>query len=343
VKPVIDAHAHFLPSGAVKASKTGELWQGLRIEVAANSAAGVTRVSARPTTEAERTFRRIPEYFQTPEQRLAAMKASGVDVQVLSLTPALFRYDLDVDDAVAFVRDVNDDLHDLTKRWPENFRGFGSLPAQDTDASVAEIERCMTKLGLDGVMVDTHVNGEDWDSPRLFPILQAAEALGAVVFFHPGMQRVAKLWPRYHLRNLIGNPLETTVVIASLIFGGVLDRLPNAKMYFAHGGGFACANVGRFDHGHKVRLETKGGAQHFPSEYLRRLFFDPITMNEIALRTIIDVAGGSQVVLGTDFPADMAQDRPYDWIMSLSSLSEDEKQGILRNNVTNMLARRRPA
>ena len=340
VGPVIDVHAHFLPSGAIRASKTGELWQGLRIEVAANSAAGVTRVSARPTTEAERTFRRIPEYFQSPEQRLAAMKASGVDVQVLSLTPALFRYDLDVADAVAFVQDVNDDLYDLSTRWPGSFRGLGSLPAQDTDASVAELERCVNKLGLDGVMVDTHVNGEDWDSPRLFPILQAAEALDAVVFFHPGMQRVAKLWPRYHLRNLIGNPLETTVAIASLIFGGVLDRLPNARMFFAHGGGFALANAGRFDHGHKVRLETRGAAQHFPSEYLRRLYYDPITLSETGLRTILDVAGPSQVVLGTDFPADMAQASPCDWIMSLTSLSDEEKQGILRNNVTHLLARR---
>jgi aminocarboxymuconate-semialdehyde decarboxylase len=339
MNPVIDAHAHFLPRGAIRASRTGAIWEGLRIEVAANSAAGVTRVSGRPTSEEERTFRRIPQYFQSPEERLAAMKAASVDMQVLSLTPALFRYDLDVADAISFVRDVNDDLHDMTTSWPDKFLGLGSLPMQDIDASVAELERCVTKLRLKGVMVDTHVNGEDWDSPRLFPLLQAAETLGAVVFFHPGMQRVAKLWPRYHLRNLIGNPLETTVVIASLIFGGVLDRLPNAKMFFAHGGGFACANVGRFDHGHKVRLETRGGAQHFPSEYLRRLYFDPITLNEIALRTILDIAGPSQVVLGTDFPADMGEERPCEWITSLELLSEEEKQAILRENVVRMLGR----
>jgi aminocarboxymuconate-semialdehyde decarboxylase len=337
--PVIDTHAHFLPSGAIRASETGELWHGLRIEVASDSAVAVTRPPARPTSDAERIFRRIPKYFERPEQRLVSMKEAGVDMQVVSLTPALFRYDLDVADAVAFVREVNDDLHDMMQRWPESFIGLGSLPAQDTAASVAELERCVGELGLRGAIVDTHVNGEDWDTPRLFPILEAAEALGAVVFFHPGMQRVAKFLPRHHLRNFIGNPFETTVAVASLIFGGVLDRLPNAKMLFAHGGGFAYASAGRFDHGHRVREETKDGAAHLPSEYLRRLFFDPITFHQVMLRALLDIAGPGQVVLGTDYPADMGIERPYAWVRSCDLLSDSEKEGVLRGNVERLFGR----
>lgn len=329
---IIDAHAHFLPRGALRAAQSGEVWHGLRIEIAENSAVAVSRPPANPKSDAERVFRRIPAYFQTPEQRLAAMKAAGVDMQIVSLSPALFRYDLDSRAAIAFVREINDDLGAMSAEWSDNFRGFGSLPMQDVDAAVVELERCVNDLGLLGVIVDTHVNGVDWDSPALFPVLEAAEALGAVVFVHPGMQRVAKLWPRYHLRNLIGNPLETTVAIASMIFGGVLDRLPASKMFFAHAGGFACANVGRFDHGHEVRQETKGAAAKFPSEYLKRLYFDTITHNELALRNLVDVAGVSQVVLGTDFPADMGEDRPVEWIMSCDSLAAAEKDSILREN-----------
>jgi aminocarboxymuconate-semialdehyde decarboxylase len=332
MKAVIDAHAHFIPRGAVRAAKTGEIWHGLRIEVAENSAVAVTRPPANPKSDAERVFRRIPAYFQTPDQRLVNMKAAGIDMQIVSMSPALFRYDLDSVAAVAFAREINDDLHALSTEWPDHFAGFGSLPMQDVDASVAELERCVRDLGLLGVIVDTHVNGADWDSPTLFPVLEAAEALGAVVFIHPGMQRVAKLWPRYHFRNLIGNPLETTVAVASLIFGGVLDRLPQSKMFFAHAGGFACANVGRFDHGHEVRQETKGGAAKFPSDYLKHLYFDTITHNETALRNVIDVAGISQVVLGTDFPADMGEDRPVEWVMSCDTLAAEEKDAILRRN-----------
>jgi aminocarboxymuconate-semialdehyde decarboxylase len=332
VNTVIDAHAHFLPRGALRAAGTGDIWHGLRIEVAENSAIAVTRPPANPKTDAERVFRRIPAYFQTPEQRIVAMRAAGIDMQIISMSPALFRYDLDSAAAVAFAREINDDLHAMSAEWPDNFRGFGSLPMQDVGASVTELERCVRDLGLLGVIVDTHVNGVDWDSPILFPVLEAAEALGAVVFVHPGMQRVAKLWPRYHLRNLIGNPLETTVSVASLIFGGVLDRLPQSKMFFAHAGGFSCANVGRFDHGHEVRQETKGGAAELPSEYLKHLYFDTITHNELALRNVVDVAGISQVVLGTDFPADMGEDRPVEWIMSCDSLTAAEKDAILHSN-----------
>jgi aminocarboxymuconate-semialdehyde decarboxylase len=332
VSTVVDAHAHFLPRGALRAAKTGEFWHGLRIEVAESSAIAVTRPPANPKSDAERIFRRIPAYFQTPEQRIASMGAAGIGMQIVSMSPALFRYDLDSAAAIAFAREINNDLGAMSVEWPDHFRGFGSLPMQDVSASVRELERCVRDLGLLGVIVDTHVNGVDWDSPTLFPVLEAAEALGAVVFIHPGMQRVAKLWPRYHLRNLIGNPLETTVAVACLIFGGVLDRLPQSKMYFAHAGGFACANVGRFDHGHEVRQETKGGATEFPSEYLKRLYFDTITHNDLALRNVIDVAGISQVVLGTDFPADMGEDRPVEWIMANAALTAAEKDAILHLN-----------
>jgi aminocarboxymuconate-semialdehyde decarboxylase len=337
MKPIIDVHAHFLPEGAIRASETGEVWHGLRIEVAADSAQAVSRPSAGPGSKAEKVFRRIARYFVRPEERLELMRKAGVDMQVVSLTPSLFRYDLDVGDAVSFCRDVNDDLHQWQRRWPDRYRGLGTLPLQNTDASIAELERCVGELGLLGFIADTHVNGEDWDSPRLFAVLEAAEKLDALVFLHPGSQRVASLLPRYHLRNFIGNPFETTVAIASLIFGGVLDRLPDAKMLFAHAGGFACANAGRFDHGHRVRPETKDTSARLPSDYLRRLYYDPITFSESGLRALVDIAGAGQVVLGTDFPADMGMGNPYEWIMSREVLSDPEKEAILRDNPARLI------
>jgi aminocarboxymuconate-semialdehyde decarboxylase len=184
-------------------------------------------------------------------------------------------------------------------------------------------------------MVCTHVNGVDWDDPSLFPILEAAEALGAVVYFHPSGGRANSWLLKYHLRNLIGNPLETTVALASLIFGGAYDKLPNLKTCFSHAGGYGVLGVGRFDHGHEVRPEASGIAQ-LPSDYVRRIWVDTITHNERSLRYIVDTVGADRVVLGSDYPADMGEPYPVDFIESCGSLSDTEKEGLLGTNAATL-------
>ena len=179
----------------------------------------------------------------------------------------------------------------------------------------------MRDLGFRGVMVCTHANGTDWDDPSLFPILEAAAALGAVVYYHPMRGRANSWMGKYHLRNLIGNPLETTMALACLIFGGVFDKLPNLKTCFSHAGGYGVLGIGRFDHGHEVRPEATGIA-HLPSDYVRRIWVDTITHSERTLRYIVDTVGADRVVLGSDYPADMGEPYPAGFIESCGSLSE---------------------
>lgn len=329
---VVDVHAHFLPSAVVQASTTGRLWHGTRVERSAQDAPVLITGDYRVGIEGG-------DWWLGPEERLSRLTAAGVDTQLVSLAPPLFRYYLDPAEGVAAAREVNDELHDWTTQWPRHYLGLATLPLQDVDASVAELERAVGDLGLVGAAVGTHVNGENWDSPTLLPVLRAAEVLGALLFVHPAGSRVATALPNYHMRNFIGNPFETTVAIGSLIFGGVLDKVPDIKIVFAHGGGFACADAGRFDHGYTVRPEAREHPQLLPSQYLKRLYFDSLTHSAAALRYVVDTVGAQQVVLGSDYPADMGVERPADWVSSCSTLTAEEKEGILHANIAKLITR----
>lgn len=267
------------------------------------------------------------------------MDALRVTRHILSVAPSLFRYELDPSTASAMAADMNDDLAEIAQSMPTRFAALAHLPLQDPDAAIRELERTAAQPGMVGVAAGTHVNGADWDAHELFPILEAIESSGQILFLHPANRRPEPRMQRYHLKNLIGNPLETTFAVASFIFGGVVDRLPELKVCFAHGGGFATLGIGRFDHGHEVRAEARAGAASLPSEYLRRLYFDSITHSERTLRYLVDLVGPSQVVMGSDYPADMGVADPVGFIDGCASLSEGERLGILEDNFDRLIPR----
>jgi aminocarboxymuconate-semialdehyde decarboxylase len=243
----------------------------------------------------------------------------------------MYWYGLDNADARSFARQTNNDLSEIVASHADRYVGLGYLPLQDPAGSVAELERCVRDLSMPGVMIGTNVNGQDWDSPDLFPVLQAAEQLGAVVYFHPARGRADSWLSKYHLNNVIGNPLETATALATMIFGGVFDRLPKLKACFAHAGGYGVLGIGRMDHGHEVRPEATG-IRKLPRDYVRACWFDTITHNERALRYLVDTVGASQVVLGSDYPADMGEPYPRDWVEGCGSLTNAEKAAILGGN-----------
>jgi aminocarboxymuconate-semialdehyde decarboxylase len=278
----------------------------------------------------------LPEWTrkaETPETRIAELDAMRLDAQVLSIAPRLQRYGAESRAAEVLAREMNDDLAEWIGAAPKRFRGLAHLPLQDPTAAVAEIERVADRKGIIGVAVGTNVNGKAWDAPELFPVLEAAQKNDLIVFFHPANRPKDERMRRYHLQNLIGNPLETTLAITALIFGGVLDRLPTVKMCFAHAGGFAVLGSGRLDYGHEVRDDAKQGSATLPSDGLRRLYYDSITFSERALRHIVDAVGVSQILLGSDHPADMGTTDPVGFIEGCSSLDETEKRAILGGNL----------
>jgi aminocarboxymuconate-semialdehyde decarboxylase len=266
----------------------------------------------------------------TPEERLQDMDAQGVDVQVISIHMPLVGYDLDPAQGRQLARDVNDEIAAMIRQWPTRFAGLATLPAQDVGAAIEELERAVTTLGLKGAELDTVMQGHTWDEPQFLPLFKAAEALGAVLFFHPQPQDnlVLAFTEKYGLANSIGVPVEDALVVAALIFGGILDACPALKACIAHGGGPACFGMGRMDRGWQVRSEARLHIQKPPSTYQRRLYYDCITSSEAALRFLIDQVGVDRVVLGSDCLLQW-EPSPVAWGED-SRVSPGEKSKILR-------------
>jgi aminocarboxymuconate-semialdehyde decarboxylase len=328
----IDIHTHVIPRHLAESAERGEARHGITFGRDTNGRI-TGSVGARSYAIA------WPNPLETPEERIPAMDAMRVDVHVLSLSPLMHWYELDSEAGVPMAKEANDDLAEMVATHPDRFAGLAYLPLQDPAAAIAELERCITDHGFVGVMVGSHVNGLDWDADELFPVLAAARDLGALVFVHPAHGRANSFLTRYHLRNLIGNPFETTVAIASLIFGGVLDRLPDLDICFAHGGGYACLGADRLDHGRQVRAEAQDSSS-LPSEYLRRLYFDTLVFGHSALSHLVDVVGADRVVLGSDYPADMGEPRPVDFVESHPDLSDEQRRLILGGTMERLLTAR---
>lgn len=325
---VIDTHTHFVPATARGPAMDGALWNG--IQFGRNARGKLTSTVKGISQEIP-----WPTDFETARMRRASMDARGVDVHMISISPTLYWYSTDAADARSFARTTNTDLAALVAEAPERFVGLGYLPLQDVGASVAELEHCVRDLGFPGVMIGTNVNGADWDEAALFPVLEAAEQLGAVLYFHPARNRADPFLKKYHFTNLIGNPLETALALSSLIFGGVFDRLPGLKTCFAHAGGYGVLGSGRLDHGQSVRPDG-GDILNLPSDYMRACWFDTITHNPRTLRFIMDIVGPDKVVLGSDYPADMGEPYPVGFVDRTPGLTAQERHGILGGNAARL-------
>lgn len=327
----IDIHAHVVPPSLWRAADAGREWYGYRHE----PGEGLGTVMG----DGKRTVFSSPKARFTPEERLRDMDAQGVDVQVLSIHTPFFGYHLDPERGRALAREVNDDIAAMVRQWPQRFAGLATLPVQDVKGAIEELERAVTVLGLRGAELDTVVNGENWDEPKFLPLFKAAEAMGAVLFFHPQphhnimMQRTT----RYGLFNSLGVIVEDAIVVAILIFGGVLDACPDLKVCIAHGGGPACFAMGRLDRGWQARSYARPGNAQLPSAYQRRLYYDTVTGNEAALRFLLDQVGADRVVLGSDWPFVPWHPSPVAWIQGMASLTAEEKEQILGRNLEALL------
>jgi hypothetical protein len=185
------------------------------------------------------------------------MQKAKFDRQVLSVLPQTVAYEEEPAVALAISQIQNDDIAALVKRHPDRFLGVGTVPLQSPDASVAELRRCMTELGLRGIMIGSNVRGRNFDDPGLAPVWAAAAELGALIFIHPTSPAAADRLKDYYLRNFIGNPLDTTIAAACLVFAGVLERHPDIRIFLSHGGGFLPYQEARFIHGWHEREEAK--------------------------------------------------------------------------------------
>jgi aminocarboxymuconate-semialdehyde decarboxylase len=266
--------------------------------------------------------------FHDPQAKLESMDRMRIDVAVVSPAPPMFYYWADADVAVKAAGLVNDGIADMVAANPARLRGMATIPLQHPDAAIAELERVVRECEFRAVEIGTSVEGEQLAEPRFRPILRRAQELGVTVFAHPYYVGAKTGLECYYLTNLIGNPLDTTIMLANLMLSGTLDELPDLRLCLAHGGGFAPYQIGRLAHGHGVRPEAREHTHTSPRALLSRLYFDSLVFDPQALRHLIDLVGADHVCIGTDSPFDMADMHPADTIDAVPRLTAAERDQI---------------
>lgn len=271
------------------------------------------------------------------EPRLKEMDKMGVDVQALSVAPGQYYYWTDPERGRAACRAINDHIASIVAAYPDRFVGMGHLPMQHPEFAVAELDRCAKDLGMRGVELCTNVNGKELSAPEFEPVFARLEALGMVVFLHPGGFTHADRLSEHYFNNVIGNPLDSTLAVSHLIFDGVLDRHPKLKFVVAHGGGFVGSYPFRMDHAWRARSDCRINIKRKPSDYLRKMYFDTILFDPRALGHLIDLWGADHVLLGTDYPYDMGDYDPLGSIDAVKKLKAAERAAIAGGNAARLL------
>ena len=293
----IDIHTHVLADATIKLLQKEIPQLALKLTPidAENAALEVGGVRYTP----------FPRGGHDIARRFADMDAAEVDMHVLSVAPQTWAYNQDAGVGAAIATIQNDEIAQLTREHPDRFAGIATLPMQAPQKAADELRRAMTKLGFHGAMIGSNIGGKNLDDPSFEVLWAAAAELDALMLVHPGNVAGADRLRSYYLTNLIGNPLDTTIAAACLIFGGVLARHPKLKFLMVHGGGFIPYQGGRWVHGWQVRPEPKAHLKESPEKYLDRFLYDTILHSRAALEFLVASVGAARVFLGSDYPYDM--------------------------------------
>jgi aminocarboxymuconate-semialdehyde decarboxylase len=315
-QPTIDVHAHILSEETIR------LLQSEAPKVApklsdVDDQFGTLEVAGS-------VYRKFPRGGWDLERRLQDMAAAKVDMQVLSVCPQTFVYAQPPAVAAAFARVQNEQLAKLVKARPDRFLAIATLPMQAPKLAVDELRHAMRVLGLRGFEIGSNIAGKNLDDPGLEPVWATAAELGAFILLHPINVAGADRLSSYYLANLIGNPLDTTIAAACLVFSGVLERHPSLKICLSHGGGFVPYQAGRFVHGWHVRAEPKSKLPKPPTDSIDRFYFDTIVHSKPVLDFLVGNAGAQRVLLGSDYPFDMGMPEGVRQVRSLSIPAADQ-------------------
>jgi aminocarboxymuconate-semialdehyde decarboxylase len=283
-------------------------------------------------------FPSIKDQLTIPSARLEAMDRMGVEMQGLATFVSEYFYWAPAGAAAESARIQNDNLASAVAEHPDRFIPMGAtVPLQDTDLAIAEMDRAVDDLGFKGLQIGGTVDGHNLDEARFRPFWAAVEAKGIPVILHPNGYPESQRFSDYFLVNCIGNPLETMVAVTRMIFSGLFEEHPGIELVLLHGGGYLPFYASRADHTWKVRPETRTAIpDHRPSHYLRMLYYDTMVFQPLYLRHLIDVVGVDHVMLGTDFPFDMSETDPLRLIGEVEGLGDEDREAISGGNAARL-------
>lgn len=326
---VIDPHAHIIDEGFVKDVRAGKFGPAVSIEQGEKWEVFVAKSGA---TKASISRGPLLKELYVQDLRLKDMDAMGVDRQILSVSPGCICYRMETGLYKEIAAALNDGMAGIAKKMPERFSCMATVPLQDGEAAAEELERAV-KMGHIGVEIASNVGGKNLDDRSLDPFWDKAASLDTPIFIHPS--DVLGLHDRlkdYYLNNFIGNPLDTTIAAACLIFGGVMDRFPKLKVLLAHMGGYTPWIRGRWEHGYGERGEPKVNGAKNPEAYIGRLYYDTIIHNADCFAFGVQTLGADHVLYGTDYPYDMGYLGPAKEIPGISQISKKDQEKIFSGN-----------
>lgn len=324
----VDIHCHVYTPAADDAVASSEILAPEDMFTFANEA---TRDVNRAQMET------ISSKLTSIEERLDDMDLMGIDVQAISPAPPQYYYGAEPELGRLSAQTINNRIAEIVSGHPDRFVGIGTVPMQEPTFAIAELARMVGELGMRGVEICTNVAGEELSSDRFRKFFAKVEELDAMIFMHPnGFSEGHRLADHYFI-NVIGNPLDSTIAVSHLIFGGVLDAYPRLKICVAHGGGFLPAYSGRMDHAHGVRVDCRRCIEHSPTTYLKKFYFDTVVFTHHQLAYLVGLYGADHILLGTDYPYDMGMNDPVGFVESSTNLEQEDKLAILGGNAARLL------
>ena len=319
----IDIHTHIMPENMPNWTKKFGYGEFIHLE---------HRNCQACMMKGDKLFRVVEENGFRAEARVKEMDETEVSMQVLSTIPVLFNYWAKAADGLETARFFNDHIAEIVSRQPDRFIGLGTVPLQDIDLSITEMERCVRDLKLAGLEIGSNINGKNLSDPAFFPFYEAAEKMSCALFVHPWEMMGEDQMQKYWLPWLVGMPAETARAICSMIFGGVFEKFPKLRVAFAHGGGSFAFTLGRIEHGFEVRpdlvaVDNKNG----PRDYLGKFWVDSLVHDKKAMEFLVDTFGEDFICLGSDYPFPLGEARPGKMIESMDLKKEIEEKFFYKN------------